>query len=198
MTTMSDEQVIAKIEAAFSKAREAGKDEDSIKLEMIKAGSTFKTVNKDYAELLVKFGIVDSKETRDAAVASAVDGADLTTEEGFGAAVEKILSAVKGIEKNQAVMSLRAYCRKKEIPVWAKPKGEGGRTGFVVTFHDALVANPRMTKEEAADIIHGRNGHPETSENVKRQESIYQRMRKLANRIVDVVVDDEDDDDSDE
>jgi hypothetical protein len=42
-----------------------------------------------------------------------------------------------------------------------------------------------MTKEEAHDVIHGRNGQPETSDNVKNHESHYQGLREMANKIVE-------------
>lgn len=185
---------------AFRAGVAAGESEDQIKLSMIQAGDTFKTVAKNYAQFLIDEGIVESKESKDEKIASILSGADLSTEEGFASAVAAIVAAVKGVDEKSAAGSIRWYARKNDIAYFTKPKAEStGRAGFAKRFYEALIANPEMSKHDAEAIIQGIDGNPETSDNVKKHASHYQSIRKLANAIVNGAgYDAEGDDDSDE
>lgn len=179
---------------AFRTGVEAGLDEDSIKLAMIKAGDTFKTVAKSYAELLVSEGLVESKESKDEKISSILSSANVSTEEGFAEAVSAIVDAVKGVDEKSAAGSVRYWCRKNEKAYYTKPKAEStGRGGFAKRFYEALIANPAMTAEEADAIVMGLDGHEETSVNVQKHASHYQSIRKLANAIASGVADSFDD-----
>lgn len=181
----AQDPVRAAIKAAFDNGISAGLSEDQIKIAMIQAGSTFKGVSKDYAEFQVISGFIDCKEVKDDKIAAILKDRDVSTEESFNEAVRLICEAVKGVNEKSAAGSIRYYTRKAELPCYTKPKGEGtGRTGFTGYFFDALVANPAMTKDEAAAIVNGTDGHPETSDNTKRGLSYYQKIRRLANAIV--------------
>lgn len=192
-TEMSEENTVDPIKEAIKAAFEAGivadKKEDDIKLEMIKAGSSFKTIAKDYNDLMIASGLIDSKESRDKKVEEILTGADVSTEAPLNDAIAMIVHQVKGIDEKAALSAIRSWARKNEKVVWTKPKAEGGatRASFARSFYDALIANPAMTKEEADAIINGTDGHPETTDNVKANSSHYQSVRKLANAIADVV-----------
>ena len=185
---------------AFRAGVSAGESEDQIKLSMIQAGDTFKTVAKNYAQFLIDEGIVESKESKDEKIASILSGADLSTEEGFASAVAAIVAAVKGVDEKSAAGSIRWYARKNGVAYFTKPKAEStGRAGFAKRFYEALIANPEMSKHDAEAIIQGIDGNPETSDNVKKHASHYQSIRKLANAIANGAgYDAEGDDDSDE
>jgi hypothetical protein len=185
---------------AFRAGVAAGESEDQIKLSMIQAGDTFKTVAKNYAQFLIDEGIVESKESKDEKIASILSGADLSTEEGFASAVAAIVAAVKGVDEKSAAGSIRWYARKNDIAYFTKPKAEStGRAGFAKRFYEALIANPEMSKHDAEAIIQGIDGNPESSDNVKKHASHYQSIRKLANAIANGAgYDAEGDDDSDE
>ena len=87
---------------AFRAGVDAGLDEDAIKLSMIQAGDTLKTVAKHYAEFLVSEGLVESKESKEEKISNVLASADVSTEEGFAAAVEAIVDAVKGVDAKSA------------------------------------------------------------------------------------------------
>lgn len=179
---------------AFRAGVDAGLDEDAIKLAMIQAGDTFKTVAKNYSDFLVSEGLVESKESKEEKISNILSGADVSTEEGFAAAVESIVDAVKGVDAKSAAGSIRYWCRKNEKAYFTKPKAEStGRGGFAKKFYEALINNPAMTAEEADSIIMGLDGHEETSVNVQKHASHYQSIRKLANAIFHGVSDGFDD-----
>lgn len=179
---------------AFRAGVDAGLDEDAIKLSMIQAGDTFKTVAKHYAEFLVSEGLVESKESKEEKISSVLASADVSTEEGFAAAVEAIVDAVKGVDAKSAAGSIRYWCRKNEKAYFTKPKVEStGRGGFAKRFYQSLINNPTMSAEEADAIIMGLDGNEETSVNVQKHASHYQSIRKLANAIASGISDDFDD-----
>ena len=164
---------------AFIKAMDEGKSEDMVKMDMIQAGSKFKTVTREYNQLMVDTGRSASPERKSELVMSAVADNNMSTEEGFDAAVKYITGAESSISEKQAAASIRAYCRKNDIEVYKKPKGTGsGKSGFASEFYAYLAAEPR-TEEEARAYIQGTDGNKETSDNVKRHESHYLGIWKL-------------------
>lgn len=179
---------------AFRAGVEAGLGEDQIKLSMIQAGDTFKTVAKNYSDMLVSEGLVESKESKDEKISAILSDADVSSEEGFADAVDAIIDAVKGVDAKSAAGSIRYWCRKNEKAYFTKPKAEStGRGGFAKKFYESLINNPAMTAEEADAIIMGLDGNAETSVNVQKHASHYQSIRKLANAIFHGVSDGFDD-----
>lgn len=169
---------------AFNDAVAGGKTEDDIKMAMIGVGATFKNVTRLYNQYMVDAGLSMSKAEKDEAVTKIVSKAKkLETEEGFNKTVAAIVEATKGVNEKSAAALIRAWAKSQEEPVecWAKPKSAGGaRVGFRSRFYDALVANPKMTKEECHEYLKTAEG---TSDNILKHESNYQGMRGLANRI---------------
>ena len=184
--TSAADAVTAKIKATFDKLVGANKSEDEIKMGMISSGATFKNVTRLYNQFAVDNGLVLGKEDKAKIIAAAIEGADLTVEEGFKGAVDKAMAAgsAKGMTEASASSLIRKAAKAAEIECWKKPKGEGkGATGFAATYYAWLVANPTASADEAAKVINGTDGHPETSENTKRHLSHYQNIRQLANNI---------------
>jgi hypothetical protein len=172
------------IKDAFTAAVEGGNTEDGVKMAMIGAGATFRNVTRLYNHYAIEAGLAMSREDREELVKNVLEDIDPSDEEGFSDAVDTIMENGAGVDESTAARSLRAYCKKNDIAFWVKPKGEGREgTGFTARYYNALVANPSMTKEQASDLINGRNGQEATSENVKRHETQYQAIRALANRI---------------
>ena len=168
---------------AFVDAMEAEKSEDEVKMAMIQAGCPFKKVAKMYNQFLVDAGLANSKEERTQLLDKTLAGKDLSDEKVFNKAVATLVEKGKGINEKSAAAMIRSWGKKNDVEVYAKPKGEGGgRTGFASLFYDWLLENPKCTKEEAADFIHGRNGNEPTSENVKRHESHYLAIASLVNK----------------
>ena len=169
------------VREAFAAAVKAGKSEDEVKIDMISAGAKFKNVGKLYNEMMIEAGLAISKDEKDKIVADAATDADLSTEEGFDAAVAKINDAIESTNEKGAATMLRAYARKNKIDFFKKPKKEGGkRTTFLTDFYAALVENPNMTEEEAHNFMveHG-------TANTLRWEKAHQRVRKLANDLME-------------
>lgn len=155
--------------------------EDEVKLAMIRAGATFKNVTRLYNEYLVDSGLAMSKEEREGLVEKVITESDNVSEEaGFDAVVARLVENGNNLDAKQASVILRAYCKKKEVECFKKPKGVGGaKSGFREDFFSALEKNPAMTKDEASALIND----VKNSKSVKARENMFQRIRLMANRI---------------
>lgn len=166
------------IEIAFNEAMEEGKTEDEVMLAMIEAGATFKNVKTRYNALMVDNGYLDSRAEKQEIVNSTLEGADLSTEEGFSAAVEALVESLKGVNEKSAAASIRQYAKKNELECYKKPKGEGtGRSGITSQFHDFVIANLPVSDEAINKWIE-ENG----TENTKRHARVYIGQAHLANK----------------
>lgn len=175
------------VRPAFDEAIADGADEDAVKLAMISAGATFKNVTRLYNQYMIDAGFAISKEDRQTAVDSALEGKEFDTEENFGEAVEAIVEAVKGATDRSAAALVRAYAKKNELDCYKKPAGSGaGKAGFAKKFYDFLIANPTCTKAEAAAFVKGEGDHEETSANTQKHLSHYLSIHKLVNTIAGV------------
>lgn len=178
-----DENEDSPILEAFTSAVESDASEDEIKMAMIQAGCPFKKVAKLYNQFLVESGMADSKEERQQILDKTLANKDLTDEKVFNKAVASIVEKSKNVTEKAAAAMVRGWAKKNDVECYVKPKGEGtGRTGFAALFYDWLLDNPSCTQEEAKAFIHGTNGNPETSENVKRHESHYLAIARLVNK----------------
>lgn len=184
---MEMNELLAAIREAFNAAVVAGKEEDAIKLDMITAGATFKNVTRLFNEFMVDAGLAISKDEKDQKVLEAVDGLDLSTEEGFDSAVVKLVELLNTTEKSAAAI-VRAYGKKNEVEVFKKAKTSTGeaRNGFATKFYQFLIENPTCSKEQAVAFIQGTDGHEETSENTKRHQSHYLAIHRLVNCVAGV------------
>lgn len=169
------------IEQAFIDGMDEGKSEDDIMLDMIGAGATFKTVKTLFNKYMVDGGYANSRAEKAEIVDTTLEGMDLSTEEGFSAAVEALVGNLKGVNEKSAAGSVRQYAKKNELECFKKPKGAGaGRSGVTSKFHDFLVENTPVSAEDVSAWIE-ENG----SENTKRHASHYQGLAKLCNRIAE-------------
>lgn len=186
---MTEERNEVEVEAAIREAFDAnqGKEEDQIKLAMIQAGATFKNVTRLFNQFMVDAGLSVSKEEKEQKVLEAVDGIELSTEEGFDTAVQRLVESINATEKSAAAL-IRAYAKKNEVEVFKKAKGGngGGKQGFAAKFYAFLVAQPTCSKEEAIAFIQGEGDHEETSENTKRHQSHYLAIHAMVNKIAGV------------
>ncbi len=179
------EKLNAKLRSVFDEKMSAGVAEDDVKLAMISNGATFKNVTRLFNEFMVAGGHTASKEEREQTLLSAVEGCDLTTEEGYNSAVSKLISNSKGTTERSAGAMIRAHAKKAGVEVFKKAKessGEG-RTGFTSVFYEYLAQNPGCSKEMATAFIMGTDGNAETSENTRKHLSHYLGIWGLVNRI---------------
>lgn len=167
------------IQIAFQKAVDQDKAEDDIKMSMIGAGATFKNVTRLYNTYMVDAGLAISKEDKDAIVNSALEGVDLSEEANFDEAVSTIADKAAGVNEKSAASLIRAWAKKNEVECFKKVSGGGGRSGFAAKFYEALIANPKMTEDQATELMQGEDA----SDNVRRHASHYQSIRKLCNAI---------------
>ncbi len=158
MEEKQEDWTTAEIREAFSNGVEADKEEDSVLIDMIQAGCTFSAARRTYNRLMVEAGLALSKEDKDEIVSTAVGENDISTEEGFDAAVAYVDEAAESISFNTAGNLIRAYAKKNEIEVFKKPRGSGTRTTFLTHFYNALIENPNMTEEEAHQFIVDKGG----------------------------------------
>ena len=185
--TVEADQLEAKINAAFTKANTAKKDEDAIKMDMINAGATFKNVARLYSAFRVGAGIDIAPADRKALVEKTLEGQKFETEEDFGKCVTSLTAAItteKGGSDKSSASLIRAYAKKNDATVYAKPKGEGGsRNPFVTNFHTALIANPQMTEQGLRDIISALDEQDRV--NPTRWFAQHNNIRKTANKIAE-------------
>ena len=174
----------AAILVAFTDAVAAEKSEDDIKMDMIGAGASFKNVTRLYNEYLVGAGLAMTKEAKAEVVTSAVDGLDLTEEEGFDAAVAAVVKGGTNITVASASGLVRAWAKKQDpaVECFAKPKGSGAiRNPFVVNFHAALIENPNMDEQGLKDVIAALDEKNQV--NPTRWFNQHNAIRKMANAI---------------
>lgn len=174
------------IEDSFSEGLDKGDGEDQIKMAMIGSGATFKNVTRLYNEFMIDAGLLVSKSDREEIVKQTLDGQTFTSIDEFTSCVDALVVNLTGSNERSAGALIRAYAKKNDLEVYAKPKGEGkGHTGFRYQFYNALIANPRMTEAEAEALVQGTNGNPETSDNVKKRARHFMGLRSLAQRILE-------------
>ena len=108
-----------------------------------------------------------------------MEGADVSTEEGFDAKVSEIADRVTGATEKSAALLIRAYCKKNDQEVYKKVgSGRSRHDGFRFQFYAALRENPAMTEAEAKAF-----GDQHGSENDKKAFSHYQAIRELVNTV---------------
>ena len=149
-------EVTQAIKDAFEQAASKGMKPDEIKVEMLKAGAEFSGINKLYNDLMVESGRMSDPKEKAKVVEEACESNDVSTKEGFEAAVEQILNELEGITQRSAEASVRGYCRKNEVECYKKPKTSKagpGRTGFRKKFIDWLKLHPDATDEEINELL---------------------------------------------
>jgi len=169
---------------AFTAAVAAEKSEDDIKMDMIGAGASFKNVTRLYNEYLIGAGLAMTKEAKADLVTSAVEGADLSVEADFDAAVAAVVKGGTNVTTASAAGLVRAWAKKQDpvVECFAKPKGSGAaRNPFVVNFHAALVENPSMDEQGLKDVIAALDEKNQVNPN--RWFNQHNAIRKMANAI---------------
>ncbi len=166
------------IAEAFEKSFSDGKDEDTIKTQMLLAGAKFNKVSKTYIELMIEKGALSSKEERSDAVEYAISNYDLEDENGLEDAIAYVEGDLNGVSGKAASSMIRALCKKNDIDCYSRPKGMPREGGFKPKFYNALRANPDMSADAASDFVK-ENG----SENDFRYLTLFQGIRQLVNEI---------------
>jgi hypothetical protein len=178
----ADIDATAEIRESFDAAIADEASEDDIKMSMIGAGATFKNVTRLYNQFMIESGLAISKSDRNELVEDTLTGKSFAEEEDFNSAVDELMEVVKGCTERSAAALVRAYAKKNELDVYAKPKGQGGnRVGFAGKFYEFLL-QPR-TEVEAKAYVMGTDGHVETSPNTQNHLSHYMGIWKLTSQI---------------
>jgi hypothetical protein len=173
------------IRNAFDEAIESAKEEDSVKMDMIGAGATFKNVTRLYNQYMIDAGLQVSKEEKEEIITNTLEGADLASEEGFAAAIDALVDSLTGATERSAASIVRSYGKKNKLEIYAKPKSGGGagRSSFANSYYDFLAGNPTMPRDEANAFVMGEGDYEETSANVQKHASHYLGIWSLVNRI---------------
>lgn len=183
---MSEDTKFAAARSVFDELMDQDRPDDDVKMAMIQADPEigFTNITRVFNQFMIDSGRTMSKEDLDEIIETVMDDADVSTEEGLETAVSDMVDSSNGVSEAKAVRLIRSYAKKNEMECYSKPKGTGTRANsFIHRFHDALVGNPDMTEEECHDLLYGEGDHPETSQNVKNYEKMYQGHRLLANRV---------------
>lgn len=180
---VAEEEKVDVIRPAFDTAIDDEKSEDEVKMAMITAGASFKSVTRLYNQYMVDAGFAISKEEKAEIVAKVLVGKEVDTEESFGKAVAAIVKKGTGVTDKSASALIRSWAKTQDpiVECYKKPAGTGApRTGVRSRFFDALIATPSMSKE--ACKVHLEKD-VDTSKNVMNHESVYQGIRELVNNI---------------
>jgi len=169
------------IKAAFNVAIKDGKGVDETKVEMIKAGCSFKDAGRLYKDWAVESGIIIDPKERANRVGNILVGMDsLDTEDGFDTAVERIIDYIDGTSIRQAGALIRAWGKRTENPIYKRVRKAGkGRNGINIKIFALLRANP-LTTEKEMDAFVDENGSVTSK---KTWRSHYQKIRILVNAI---------------
>jgi len=170
------------IRETFDAAVSGDSAEDDVKLAMIQAGATFSNVTRLYNQYMIDSGLAMSKEDRNSVMDNILTGKSLDTEETLTDAIVSVVNEVTGVTDKSASAMVRAWAKKNEVECFKRPKGSGAvRNPFVQNFHNALIENPHLTKEELQNII---NGLPaEQQSNPQRWFTQHDNIRKVVNTI---------------
>jgi hypothetical protein len=183
MNDFTEEETVDKALEVFKDCMEKNMDDESTKLAMIQAGgATFKNVTRLFNQYMIDEGYAMTKEDKETIVDDVMSDADVSTEEGFQAAVDAIVERGVNISDKSAAALVRKYAKDNEIEVYKAAKaGSGtGRVGFAAKYYELLIANPAISEEEAAEFI---NNSEYSTDNVRNHMSHYQSIRKMANNI---------------
>ena len=184
MGTEVEEDGVDEINAAFLDCVEAGKSEDDVKMSMIGAGATFKNVTRLYNQYMIDGGFAMSKEEKTTLIDGLLDDADITSEEGFTAALNSIVEEGTNITDKSASALIRKFGKDNDIEVFKKAVGTGGtRNPFVANFHAGLIDNPSMDEDGLKAIIADLT--PEQQVNPTRWLNQHNAIRKMANAIAE-------------
>ncbi len=180
---MSADKVISgEIRNAFREAKEVGKDEDAVKIDMISAGASFKQVARMYTQLMQEYGYTVTKKAKDEAVQTAVAGVELGDAEGFAAAVKALQEAVRNVNERSASALIRVYAKKNGIESYRKPKSGHRKASMSAKFREFIINNPTAS-EGVVDAFIMENGSAKQQKN-KNSRRIFHEIRVIANRIV--------------
>lgn len=170
--------------AAFNDSVDSDSTDDQIKVAMLSAGAAFAGVTSLFNKLMVATGRAMSKTDKIALVTGACVDQDISTKEGFEAAILAIQegSEEHAITDRSAAGLVRGYGKKMKREVYKAPKAEGtgrGRHGFKANFFDWLREDPTRTKEDLVTLVHEFG-----TRNVLKDLPFYDAIRVLANDIV--------------
>lgn len=150
------DKVVGILQAGF----EAGKDEDTIKMEMCNAGIPFGKVEGMYMAVAIELGFVIDPKVLQTAIESQVKGTDwevCDTWEQVEKFVEGILEEVEGATRQKVLSMAKKHCKESEIklPEEAKAakatRAKGGKVADAVV--SAFGKNTKCTKDELYDAI---------------------------------------------
>jgi len=164
------------IRAAFDDNQ--GSEEEVVKMAMLQAGCKIKAVARTYNTFMIDAGFMATNDEKNDSLEASLPGMDLTSEDGFEAAVAAIKSDVKGATDKSAAAMVRAWAKKAEVEVYKKPAGASRTDTLTYKFFKWIRENPAATKADVSAFVkeHG-------TENTN--EGIFQRVRETTNFIVD-------------
>jgi len=156
-----------------------GKDPDSIKIEMIGAGASFKNVNKLFNAFMVEDGHIVSKEEKDTILSEVLDGLDLTDTDTFESATAELAERLQVSELSSAA-SIRQWAKKNDLPFYkkAKAKSKDERSSITADIFNWIVENPSATEDKLVEFLKevGTN-------NTMKHASLYKGILGVANKI---------------
>ncbi len=177
---MSEE--VNKVRDAFDVAVNEGGDEDSVKMAMIQAGATFKSVANSYNLFMIDAGLTISKKDRNVILDDLLPGANISIEDDFFSVVATVVTSIPGCNHRGAMAMIRHWAKKNGVDVYRNIVGDGNvRNPFVKNFHAALIKNPQMSKEGLDEVIGALND--EQRVNPQRCFTHYNAIRKMVNAV---------------
>lgn len=141
---MSDTDIIDKIVTAGHKA---GKTDDDMLIEIVKAGVPFKNAGKGFKEAMERLGFRITTKDRQAEIDKILSENKFSAEsyDEVKKAMEHIVKKVANTTDKQAISAIRKYAKANGIEIPKAERKERGAGGFKTRMYKWIQENPTAT-----------------------------------------------------
>lgn len=178
---MSDE---AKVEEIVVAGVEAEKDHDTMLVEIVNAGVSFKNAVKLFKRVMESKGFAITAKKRAEKIQGLIEELEFNAESGedVSGMIAHIVKNVPDTNEKQALGVLRRWAKKEEIELPKPEKKAGGAGGFRAKAFDWMIANPTAESEEFFKWAVEDQGRKETV--AKRFVGLFEVSKKIAEAII--------------
>lgn len=166
------------VEEIVAAGYQNGDDENTILINIIQNGISFKKAGSLYKQAVEKLGLRTSPKELKAQIAEIVGDTAFDSYAQLIELAQKLADENKGVVEKQAVAAIKAYLKQNELPIPSKPKGVRGAVGIKSKVFNFMLSNPDATREDLESAIEGFGKSPEKYG--KRYWEIFEFARKFA------------------
>lgn len=155
----------------------AGKDDDTIMLELINAGVPVRDAYGEFKTALMAAGYLLKPAERNAKLAELLDGFDPETGDDVLDKLNELMNELPRTTDRQAMAVIRKYAKDNKIEL---PKVKRV-AGFKKKVHDWMIANPTATVDELGKFV-AQHNKPESV--AKKYGEVFTLAQKMAENII--------------